>query len=67
MVKTKYHYFNIGLTQNFMNEIRKECYILGISKQDFIRALCRDYFLRNHGRDITLQKNEKLRTTGNDE
>jgi hypothetical protein len=67
MVKTKYHYFNIGLTQNFMNEIRKECYILGISKQDFIRALCRDYFLRNHGRDITLQKNEKLRMGGNDE
>ena len=50
-----------------MNEIRKECYILGISKQDFIRALCRDYFLRNHGRDITLQKNEKLRMGGNDE
>lgn len=65
MVKTKYHYFNIGLTQNFMNEIRKECYVLGISKQDFIRALCRDYFLRNHGRDITLQKNERLKI-GND-
>jgi len=64
MVKTKYHYFNIGLTQNFLSEIRKECYALGISKQDFIRALCRDYFLRNHGKDITLQKKEKLNNGG---
>ena len=60
MVKTKYHYFNIGLTQNFMMEIRKECYALGISKQDFIRALIKDYFLRNKGMDLTLQKREKL-------
>ena len=60
MVKTKYHYFNIGLTQNFMMEIRKECYQLGISKQDFIRALIKDYFLRNKGIDLTLQTREKL-------
>ena len=64
MVKTKYHYFNIGLTQNFMTEIRKECYALGISKQDFIRALIKDYFLRNKGVDLTLQKREKLNFGG---
>ena len=64
MVKTKYHYFNIGLTQNFMQEIRKECYALGISKQDFVRALFRDYFLRNKGIDLTLQTREKLPSQG---
>ena len=64
MVKTKYYYFNIGLTQNFMTEIRKECYALGISKQDFIRALIKDYFLRNKGVDLTLQKREKLNFGG---
>jgi len=43
-----------------MEEIRKECFQLQISKQDFMRALVRDYFLRNKGIDIYLQKKEKL-------
>jgi hypothetical protein len=43
-----------------MQEVRKECFALGISKQEFFRALTRDYFLRNHGKDIMLQKNERI-------
>ena len=58
--RTKYHYFGIGMTRNMMEEIRKECFQLQISKQDFMRALVRDYFLRNKGIDIFLQIKEKL-------
>jgi hypothetical protein len=50
------------MPQNAMIEVRKECFALGISKQEFFRALARDYFLRNHGKDIMLQKTERLNT-----
>lgn len=53
--RNKYFYFNIGLTKIMNNEIRTECMRLGISKQEFIRSLIKDYFLRIHGRDIILE------------
>lgn len=56
MTKTKYHYFNIGLNAKMMLEIRKETHRLGISKQEFIRSLVKDYFIRFHGRDLILEQ-----------
>ena len=53
--RTKYHYFNIGLTQNFMNRIRTECYQLQISRQSFVRSLIKNYFLARYGEDIDLK------------
>jgi hypothetical protein len=64
--RTRYYYFNLGMSRNFLLEINKECFNLGISKQDFVRALIRDYFLRNHGKDITLKTNERLKNFPND-
>lgn len=58
--KRKYLYFNVSMPPSAMLDVRKECFALGISKQEFFRALTRDYFLRNHGRDIMLQKNERI-------
>lgn len=56
MPKSKYHYFNIGLTAKFMMEIRKETHQLGISKQEFIRSLVKEYFIRVHGRDLVFEQ-----------
>jgi hypothetical protein len=54
--RTKYYYFNIGLSKMMNDEIRKECFRLSISKQEFIRSLIKDYFLRIHGRDIVFEQ-----------
>lgn len=56
--RNKYYYFNIGLTKVMNEEIRKECFRLGISKQTFVRSLISDYFLRIHGRDIILESHK---------
>ena len=56
MAKSKYHYFNIGLNGKMMLEIRKETHRLGISKQEFIRSLVKDYFIRMHGRDLVFEQ-----------
>ena len=56
--RNKYYYFNIGLTKMMNEEIRKECFRLGISKQSFVRSLISDYFLRIHGRDIILESHK---------
>jgi len=45
-------------------EVRKECFRLGISKQEFIRSLIKDYFLRVHGRDIIFESKENDDTFG---
>ena len=42
------------------NEVRKECFKLGISQQTFIRALIKDYFIRNHGVDLDLKRKERI-------
>lgn len=39
-----------------MLEIRKETHRLGISKQEFIRSLVKDYFIRMHGRDLVFEQ-----------
>ena len=59
MAKTKYHYFNIGINQKMMLEIRRETLRLGISKQEFIRSLVKEYFIRVHGRDIVFEQKEE--------
>lgn len=56
--RNKYFYFNIGLSKLMNEEVKKECFRLGISKQTFIRSLITDYFLRIHGRDIILESNK---------
>ena len=43
-------------------EVTKECNRLGISKPRFIKALIRDYFLRVQGKDLELQREERLFT-----
>lgn len=60
--RNKYYYFNIGLTKTMNDEIRKECLRLGISKQEMIRSLVKDYFLRYYGKDIVFnaKKEEEL-------
>lgn len=60
--RNKYYYFNIGLSKLMNEEIRKECLRLGISKQEFIRSLVKDYFLRFYGKDIVFnaKKEEEL-------
>jgi hypothetical protein len=57
MAKSKYHYFNIGLNEKMMLEIRKETMRLRISKQEFIRSLVKEYFIRVHGRDLVFEQN----------
>lgn len=52
--RNKYFYFNIGLSKRMNDELRKECQRLGISKQEMIRSLVKDYFLRFYGKDIVL-------------
>jgi hypothetical protein len=52
--RNKYYYFNIGLSKTMNEELRKECQRLGISKQEMIRSLIKDYFLRYYGKDIVL-------------
>jgi hypothetical protein len=56
--RNKYFYFNIGLSKTMNEEVRKECFRLGISKQTLIRSLISDYFLRIHGRDIILESHQ---------
>jgi hypothetical protein len=63
MAKTKYHYFNIGLNQKMMMEIRKETMRLGISKQEFIRSLVKEYFIRFHGRDLVFEQSQQKSAT----
>jgi hypothetical protein len=59
--RNKYYYFNIGLSKTMNEEIRKECLRLGISKQEMIRSLIKDYFLRYYGKDIVFNaKKEEL-------
>jgi len=56
MAKSKYHHFNVGLNSKMMLEIRKETQRLGISKQEFIRSLVKEYFIRVHGRDLVFEQ-----------
>jgi len=56
--RVKYYHTNIGLSKLMHQELEKECYRLGISKQTFMRSLIADYFLRIHGRDIILESNK---------
>jgi len=56
MAKSKYHYFNIGLNEKMMLEIRKETMRLRISKQEFVRSLIKEYFIRVHGRDLVFEQ-----------
>ena len=56
----KYNQLSIHINDAMHNEVRKECFRLRISRQQFIRALIRDYFLRNHGMDLDLQREERI-------
>lgn len=58
--KNRYQDFKVSLSMTMSNEMRRECFKLGISRQTFIRALIRDYFIRNHGIDIDLQRKERV-------
>jgi len=56
--RVKYFHTNIALSKLMHEEIQKESFKLGISKQTFVRSLITDYFLRIHGRDIILESNK---------
>jgi hypothetical protein len=61
-MKPRYRYkqIHIALPDSAMLEMRKECFALRISQQEFIRSLLRDYFIRRKGIDIYLQTKENL-------
>ena len=56
--RVKYYHINVHLNRVMNQEIETESYRLSISKQDFIRSLISDYFLRIHGRDIILESHK---------
>jgi hypothetical protein len=58
--RTKYQRIHISVPENAHNELRKECFALRISKQEFFRSLLRDYFLRRKGIDIYLNTKETI-------
>lgn len=58
--RNKYKQIHIALPEQVMTELRKECFTLRISQQEFMRSLLRDYFLRRKGMDIYLQTKETL-------
>jgi hypothetical protein len=63
--KTKYIRIHISINDNTNIELRKECFALRISKQEFIRSLLRDYFIRRKGIDTYLNTREALRDDNN--
>jgi hypothetical protein len=58
--RNRYKQIHIALPDSAMLEMRKECFALRISQQEFIRSLLRDYFIRRKGIDIYLQTKENL-------
>lgn len=58
--RNKYKQIHIALPDAAMLEMRKECFALRISQQEFLRSLLRDYFIRRKGIDIYLQTKESL-------
>lgn len=58
--RNKYKQIHVSLPESAMTELRKECFSLRISQQEFLRSLLRDYFLRRKGIDIYLQTKETL-------
>ena len=56
--RVRYYHTNLALSKLMHEEIEKESFKLGISKQTFMRSLIIDYFLRIHGRDIILESNK---------
>ena len=56
--RVRYYHTNIALSKLMHEEIEKESFKLGISKQTFMRSLVTDYFWRIHGRDIILESNK---------
>jgi hypothetical protein len=58
--RNRYKQIHIALPDAAMLEMRKECFALRISQQEFMRSLLRDYFIRRKGIDIYLQTKENL-------
>jgi hypothetical protein len=58
--KNRYNAMKLYLSMNMDTEVRRECFKLQISKQAFIRALVKDYFLRTHGIDLELKSKERI-------
>jgi hypothetical protein len=58
--RNKYKQIHIALPEQVMTELRKECFSLRISQQEFMRSILRDYFLRRKGMDVYLQTKESL-------
>ena len=54
----KYTHFTMRFP-DFLNDfIRKECYEMGVSKQEFIRAIVRSHLSKKYGKDVFLDLNE---------
>jgi hypothetical protein len=60
----KYQQLHIHISDHMAQAVRVECFNLRISRQNFIRALIRDYFIRNKGIDLDLQKSEPINVKG---
>jgi hypothetical protein len=65
--KNRFARIGFHMSPNMHSELRKECFRLGVSQQAFIRALVRDYFIRNHGIDLDLQRKERVVKPSQDE
>lgn len=65
MKSKRYKQIHLSIPETAMNEMRKECFNLRISQQEFMRSLIRDYFLRRKGMDIYLQTRETLKNDNN--
>lgn len=66
MKPKRYKQIHLSIPDTAMLEMRKECFTLRISQQEFMRSLIRDYFLRRRGMDIYLGTKETLRNDNNE-
>ncbi len=66
MKPKRYKQIHLSIPDTAMLEMRKECFNLRISQQEFMRSLIRDYFLRRRGMDIYLGTKETLRNDNNE-
>jgi hypothetical protein len=54
----KYTHFTMRYPEFLNDLIRKECYEMGCSKQEFLRQITRSHLSKKYGKDVFLDLNE---------
>lgn len=54
----KYTHFTMRFPDFLSDFIRKECYEMGVSKQEFIRQIVRSHLSKKYGKDVFLDLQE---------